>query len=179
MSASRLLPSTAAVPSHETLHVIVPLGGRLDKMDKASQALALGLPDCRPTSLRTIADHSGVPRSHPHYRAHGRRSLQLKAQSQQCVTPYEEKAVVEFILRMAGLGTPIRIKYIPCIAFSAARHRPEADRPLKPPGKNWAKDHERRHPKIAARRVRAMDWIRHERNIYEKVEHWWGDQSCN
>lgn len=77
-------------------------------MDRASQALAQGLLDGR--SLRAIADHSGVPRSTLHYRAHGRRSLQEKAQTQQYLTPYEEKAMVEFILQMAELGTPIRIK---------------------------------------------------------------------
>lgn len=40
-------------------------------MDRARQALAQGLPDGRPSSFRAIADHSGVPRSTLHYRAHG------------------------------------------------------------------------------------------------------------
>jgi hypothetical protein len=92
-------------------------------MDKASQVLAQGPPTSVPRSHRATADHSGVPRSTLHHRAHGRRSIEAKAQSQQYLAPFEEKAVVEFILQMADLGTPIRIKYIPAIAFSATRRR--------------------------------------------------------
>lgn len=141
-------------------------------MDKASQVLARGPEPGVPRSFRAIADHSGVPRSTLHHRARGRRSIQSKAISQQYLAPSEEKAVVEFILQMADLGTPVRIKYIPAIAFSATRHRSEADRPVKAPGPNWAKALETRNPELKARRVKALDWNRHERNIYEKVEHW-------
>jgi len=73
---------------------------------------------------------------------------------------------------MSDLGQPIRIKFIPSIAFSVTRERPKADRPLKPPGKNWAKALENRHPELQARRVSALDWDRHEKNIYGKVTHW-------
>jgi len=141
-------------------------------MDKASQVLAQGPDPGVPRSYRAIADHSGVPRSTLHHRARGRRSIEAKAQSQQYLAPFEEKAVVEFILQMADLGTPIRIKYIPAIAFSATRHRSEADRPVKPPGPNWSKALENRHPDLKARRMKALDWNRHENNIYDKVEHW-------
>jgi hypothetical protein len=130
-------------------------------MDKASQVLAQGTPTGVPRSNRAIADHSGVPRSTLHHRAHGRRSI-------------EEKAVVDFILQMTELGTPVRIMYIPSIAFSSTRHRPLPDRPLKPPGKNWVKALEKRRPELVARRVKAMDWNRHDKNTYEKIEHWFG-----
>lgn len=80
--------------------------------------------------------------------------------------------MVEFVLQMADLGTPIRIKYIPSIALSVTRHRPAPDRPLKPPGKNWATAFGKRHPELNARRVKALDWNRHEKNIYQKVVHW-------
>jgi hypothetical protein len=76
------------------------------------------------------------------------------------------------MLQMAELGTPVRIKYIPSIAFTATRYRPEADRPAKPPNKNWAKAFENRHPELRARKVRALDWNRHKKDIYHKVEHW-------
>jgi hypothetical protein len=66
---------------------------------------------------------------------------------------------------MSDLGQPVRIKYIPALAFEAIRARPPADRPLKPPGKNWAKAFEKRNPQTAARRVTVLDWIRHETNI--------------
>jgi hypothetical protein len=142
------------------------------RMDKASKALAQRLPASVPRSFRTIADHASVPRSTLHARARGRRSIEAKAQSQQYLTPAEEKAMVDFVLQMSALGTPVRIKYIPSIAFTIACGRPEPDRPLKPPGKNWAKSLEKRHPEIKARKVKALDWDRHERNIFPKIEYW-------
>jgi hypothetical protein len=141
-------------------------------MDRASQALAQGLPTSVLRSFRAIADHTDVPRSTLHARARGRRSIEAKAQSQQYLTPFEEKAMVDFVLQMSNLGTPVRIKYIPSIAFSVTRGRPEPDRPLKPPGKNWAKSLEKRHPRLRARKVRALNWDRHEKNIFPKIEHW-------
>ncbi|EMC97277.1 hypothetical protein BAUCODRAFT_87975, partial [Baudoinia panamericana UAMH 10762] len=123
-------------------------------MDSASQALAQNLPLGVPKSYRSLADHSGA-----------------KAQSQQYLTPSEEKAVVDFMLQMSALGHPVRIKHVPFIAFSATRNRPTLERPLKPPGKNWAKALENRHPNLKARRVRALDWNRHENNISAKVTH--------
>jgi hypothetical protein len=64
------------------------------------------------------------------------------------------------------------MKYIPQLAFCVTRHRPTTDRPFKPPGRNWAKALESRHPELQARRVRALDWNRHEKNTYEKITHW-------
>ncbi|KAL6174359.1 hypothetical protein ACJQWK_00490 [Exserohilum turcicum] len=83
--------------------------------------------------------------------------MQDKAQSQQYLTPWEQSALVKFILHMSDLGRPVRIKYIPSLAFVATRSRPVTDRPSKPPGKNWAKAFEKRHPETAARRVTALD----------------------
>lgn len=73
---------------------------------------------------------------------------------------------------MAELGTPMRIKYIPPIAFSSTRYRPLPNRPLKPPGKNWVKALEKRPPELMARRIKAIDWNRHDKSTYEKIEHW-------
>lgn len=56
---------------------------------------------------------------------------------------------------MSDLGQPVQIKFIPFLAFVATRQRPAIDRPLKPPGKNWAKAFENRHPETGARRVTA------------------------
>jgi hypothetical protein len=109
---------------------------------------------------------------HPHTELlPSQQSIEEKAESQRYLTPSEEKAVVEFILQMAELGTPVRIKYIPSIAFSSTRHRPLPDRPLKPPGKNWVKALEKRRPELVARRVKAMDWNCHDKNTYQKIEH--------
>jgi hypothetical protein len=73
---------------------------------------------------------------------------------------------------MSELGQPVRMKFVPSIAFSVTRQRPAADRPLKPPGRNWAKALENRHKVLTARRVKALDWNRHEKNIYGKITHW-------
>lgn len=127
-------------------------------MDKASQALAQGVPTGMSSLYRAVADHSGVPCSTLYYPAHGRQSIEAKAQAQQYLAPFEEKAVVQFILQMAKLGTLVRIKYIPSIALTATRHRPEADRSVKPPNKDWAKAFENRHSELKARKVKALDW---------------------
>jgi hypothetical protein len=121
-------------------------------MDKASQVLAQGPPTGVPGSYRAIADH---------------RSIDEKAESQQYLAPFEETAVVDIVLQMAELGAPVRIKYIPSIAFSSTRYRPLPDRPLKPPGKNWVKALEKRHLELVARRAKAMDRNRHEKNHAE------------
>lgn len=134
--------------------------------------LAEGVQPSVPRSYRSVADHSGVLRSTLHYRTHGRQSIEAKGQSQQYLTPSEEKAMVEFILHVSALGNPVRIKHLPFIAFSATRHRPMPARPLKPPGKNWAKALESRHPELKARRVKALDWNRQEKNNYAKIMHW-------
>ena len=86
-------------------------------MDRASQALTQALPTSVPRSIRALADDADVPRSTLHARACGRRSMQAKAQSQQYLTPAEEKAMVDFVLQMSDLGAPVRIKYIPSIAL--------------------------------------------------------------
>ena len=62
------------------------------------------------------------------------------------------------------------MKYIASIAFSATRQRPLANRPLKPPGVNWAKALERRRPELVARKSKPQDWNRY--SIYEKVKYW-------
>ena len=80
--------------------------------------------------------------------------------------------MVEFILHMSALGHPVRIKHLPFIVVSVTHYRPPQDRPLKTPGKNWARALECRHPELKARRVRALDWNRHEKNIYTKITHW-------
>ena len=93
-------------------------------MDGAGRILVQGFPPGVPKSYRALADHSNVPRSTLHARAHGRPSEELNARGLQYLTPSEEKAVVEFLLHMSSLGQPVRMKYIPVIAFSATRQRP-------------------------------------------------------
>lgn len=50
-------------------------------MDRATQALAQGVPPGVPDSYCALVDHGNVPRSTLNYRARGRRSIEEKAQS--------------------------------------------------------------------------------------------------
>jgi hypothetical protein len=141
-------------------------------MDKASQALAQGLPSDLPRTYAALADHSDVPLSTLYHRAHGRPSKEQKAKRQQYLTPCEEQTLVTFLLQTSNLGSPVRIKYLPSLAFIIARQRSTINNVIKPPGKNWAQAFERRHPELKPKRVRAIDWERHESNIYDKITHW-------
>lgn len=141
-------------------------------IDKASRVLSQGVPPSIPHSYQALADHGNVPKSTLHRRTHGQRSIKEKAQSQQYLTVYEEDALAKFILQLADLRQPVRIKFLPSLAFYLARHRIESSRPSKPPGKNQAKAFQDRHPEVRARTVKALDQNRHEKNIYNKVTQW-------
>lgn len=134
-------------------------------MDEASQVLARGASTDVLRSYRALADHGGIPHTTLHHRARGRRSIVEMAQSQQYLTPSEEKAVVDCLLHVAELGQPVRIKHVPRIAFQATQWRPAPERPSKPPGKNWAKAFEKRHSALKSRKVRALDWTRHDSSM--------------
>ncbi|KAF2832803.1 hypothetical protein CC86DRAFT_244285, partial [Ophiobolus disseminans] len=121
-------------------------------MDRASQVLAQALPADVPA---TYAARSALSKE--------------QAQSQQYLTRDEEKALVKFLLLMSNLGQPVRIKFVSSLAFSVARRRSTTTKPVKPPGKNWPRAFEKRHPELKARRVRSIDWKRHGNNIHEKV----------
>lgn len=141
-------------------------------MDRVSQALAQRLPLEVPRTFAVLAELGEVPLSTLHHRARGRRSKEQKAQNQQYLTLSEEKALVEYILRMSDLGSLIRIKFLLSLAFSIARRRSSTDRVTKPPGKNWAYAFTRRHPALKLKRVRALDWRRHGNNTYNKIIYW-------
>src|SRR2546421_3383443 len=140
-------------------------------MDRASQMLAQGLPPGVRRTYAALAERVDVPLSTLHHRDHGRRSKEEKAQSQQHLTPSEEKALEKFLKLISDLGNLVRIKFIPSLAFSIARQRSTTEA-IKPPGKNWAQGFEKRHPALKSRRVRAIDWKCHENNIYDKITHW-------
>jgi hypothetical protein len=136
-------------------------------MDEASRILAPGISG----SYAKRVEDAEVSKSTLHARAHGRPSRQQKDQGQQYLSSSEEKAVVKFLLHMANLGQPVRIKYIPSLAFSIASKR-STNRPTKPPGRNWPQSFERRHPELKSRRVKALDWDRHPNNIYDGMIEW-------
>jgi len=86
-------------------------------MDRASQVLAQGVPPSVSRSYRALADHGNVPHSTLHHCARGRLSRANKARDQLYLKPYEEDVVVKYLLQMSNLGQPIRMKFIPFIAF--------------------------------------------------------------
>ena len=89
--------------------------------DRANKALAAGDPPEEPRTYNAISKHWNVPLSTLYYRARGRPSKEQKAQSQQYLTPLEEKALKKFLRLMSNLGNPVRIKFIPSLAFRIAR----------------------------------------------------------
>lgn len=141
-------------------------------MDRASPTLAQNLDSNVRKTYAEVADRSEVPLTTVWYRAHGRPSIEEKAQGQQYLTPEEEIALIDFLLRMSDLGRPVRVKFLPSLAFSIARQRAATDRSIKPPNKNWPQAFKKRHPDLEAKRVKAMDWRRHDKHIHEKITHW-------
>ena len=141
-------------------------------MDRASQVLAESSHSDKHDFYRAFAEKSFVPHSTLHHRDRGRESKETKARRQQYLTLEEEKAIVKFLVLISNLGHPVRIKFLPSLAFIIARRRATTNQPVKPPGKNWPRAFEKRYPEIKARRVRAIDWKRHENNIYNKITEW-------
>lgn len=117
---------------------------------------------------RSLAPRCGIEITDgPHEKA--------KGQNQQYLTPPEEKALVQYLLRMAALGAPVRVKYLPSLAFSIARRRPATNalkRATKPPCKNWPQAFTKRHPDLKRRSNRPICWNRHDNNIYPKLIEW-------
>ena len=141
-------------------------------MDRASKVLAQARTSDTRTTWAALAARGDVPLHTLYYRVRGRASREEKAQCQQYLTVEEEKALVTFLLMKSSLGQPVRIKYIPSLAFSLANRRSTPNKPIKPPGKNWARAFEKRQPAVKARRVRSIDWNRHENFIYNKITEW-------
>jgi hypothetical protein len=67
----------------------------------------------------------------------------------------------------------VPIKFLASLAFIIARQRSTTkDEAIKPPNKNWARGFQKRHPEIRSRTVQAMNWKRHEHDLYDKIIHW-------
>jgi hypothetical protein len=88
---------------------------------------------------------------------------------QQYPTPSKENALEKYLKLISDLRKPVRIKFIPSLAFSIAHERSTIAKAIKPPCKNWAQGFVKRHPALKSRRVKAIDQKPHENNIYEKV----------
>ncbi|KAJ6016395.1 hypothetical protein N7540_010986 [Penicillium herquei] len=129
------------------------------------------------TSYAIQSRSTGIPASTLWRRANNRPSVADKAANQQYLTPQEEQALVEYVLRLADNGYPLPVKFLRSLALITVRQRSSnfqiTDPSLKvrPPGKNWPQGFYRRHPQLKARRLRAIDWKRDGRHIEDKVRH--------
>jgi hypothetical protein len=129
----------------------------------------------KPLSFAALSLLTNVPASTLWRRARGRPSRQDKAAKQQYLTPQEEKALMEYVPPMSENGYPLPVKFLRSLALTIARQRssafqiPSVGDDVRPPGKNWPQGFYARHPEPKARRVRALDWARHDHNISDKV----------
>jgi hypothetical protein len=121
---------------------------------------------------------TGIPTSTLWRRANNKPSIVDKAANQQYLTPQEEQALVEYVLRLADNGYPLPVKFLRSLARVIAQQRSSTFQiidpsfEVRPPGKNWPQGFYLRHPQLKARRLRAIDWKRDDRQIEEKVRHW-------
>lgn len=121
---------------------------------------AVSLP--RAYTTRWHRDHSGGTRRDE--------AINLK---QQLLSPREEQAIVDFVLRAHRNGFPARVKdlhlYTAVSVSGDVLHNVNVEiRPRKHrrvPAKDWPQAFCKRHPESKVARLRALDWRRHEENI--------------
>lgn len=97
--------------------------------------------------------------------AHGRQTRRQRAERQQLLTPQQEKALVDHLLRLHRNGYPARVKHLRTFAGILMNNG-------QVPAKDWPQAFYKRHPELKAASMKAIDWQRHEKNIRTKVEHW-------
>jgi hypothetical protein len=79
---------------------------------------------------------------------------------------------------MSNNGFPVPIKHLRSLAFITARQRTSvfqalaADEAINLSGKNWPQAFYKRHPEPRPKSVKALDWNRHNNNVYDKISHW-------
>ncbi len=69
----------------------------------------------------SLSGLSGVPESTLWHRKHGRVSIQQRGANQQYLTPQEEKALVNYLLRMSENGYPLPVKFVRTLALVIVR----------------------------------------------------------
>ena len=85
---------------------------------------------------------------------------------------------MEYMLRMSSSGYPSQVKHprqLASVLFSRrtkSRDAPGARVTHTLPGKNWPQAFHKRHTELTSRRLKAIDWKRHEQNIYHKIVGW-------
>ena len=95
------------------------------------------------TSYAIRSRSTGIPASTLWRRANNRPSVADKAANQQYLTPQEEQALVEYVLRLADNGYPLPVKFLRSLALIIVRQRSsnfqitDPSLKIRPPGKNW------------------------------------------
>jgi hypothetical protein len=88
--------------------------------DYTSKALVEASLLGEPRTYNARSKRSEVPLTTLYYRDHKRRLREAKAEGQLYLTLLEEKALEKYLKLIADLGNPMRIKFLPALAFSIA-----------------------------------------------------------
>jgi hypothetical protein len=142
------------------------------RMNAACVALAEGFESNKPRTYRALSKCHNIPRTTLWNRAHGQPSIKEKPKRQQYLSRAEENALAKYLIHMSDRGYPIRAICVPSLAFIIACQRSTMDVTIKPLGRNWHQAFRKRNSELNPRKVRAVDWNRHDNNIYDKTTHW-------
>jgi hypothetical protein len=112
-------------------------------MDTAKAALTALRCSTEHETHTALSESSRMPALTLWHREHGRLSKREAAAQKQYLTPSEEKALADYILRMAGRDYPAPVKILRYFAWVIARRRSSTfqilinDNGVRAPGKNW------------------------------------------
>ena len=121
---------------------------------------------------------TGIPASTLWHHANGRLLRRENATNQQYLTPQEESVLLAYVLRTANRGLPLPVKSLRSLALTIARQRSKHGRTTeftsRPqlPGKNWPQGFYKRHPELKAKKLKAIDSNRDDRQLEEKIRDW-------
>jgi Tc5 transposase DNA-binding domain len=121
------------------------------RIQLAKQSIKLGQFD----SIRETAEVFDVPERTLGYRMHGRLSQDDCIPNSRKLTPYEEEAIIQYILDLDSRGFPPRPRDVQEMADLLL-----AERDASPVGKNWATNFINRRPEIQSKFNRKYDYKR-------------------
>jgi hypothetical protein len=137
---------------------------------------------CKPSHNYALCKTGALPsersRSALWRHAHSKPSQRDKTAKQQYLSPCEENALLDYVLRMPERGYPLPVKFLRSLALVIARQRssafqiPAINDGVRPPGQELAIRLLQTSPRAQGGRVKALDSARHDHNIYDKVMQW-------
>jgi hypothetical protein len=139
-------------------------------MNLLGKFLSMSLTDLPATAL--AAQRNSTVSTFWH-RVHGRPSRSNKTVNRQYLDPSKGKALKDCVLRMAGRGYFVSVKFLRYLAQEIVRRRsstcqtPTTNDGIRPPCKNWPQDFYKRHPELKSRILKPLERERY--NIHEKV----------